>query len=813
MDSPSSDTIASAPEQPARLIVRRAAVLGAGVMGAQIAAHLANAGVRVLLFDLPSQQGDIDAIARKAVAGLAKLEPAPLGHPGVAAAIEIANYVDDVARLRECDLVIEAIAERLDWKRDLYAKVAPHIAPTAVVASNTSGLSIAALDEAMPPTLRSRFCGVHFFNPPRYMHLVELIAAPSTDAALLDALETFLTTTLGKGVVRARDTPNFIANRIGVFSILATMIHTSRLGIGYDTVDALTGPAIGRPKSASFRTVDVVGLDITAHVIATMRDALPDDPWHASFTEPPVLTALVAKGALGQKTGAGFYRKVGREIEVLDAVVGDYRPSAAQAAPEVLAILAQKDPRQMLLQLRAGAHPQAQLLWAIFRDVFHYAAFHLARIADNARDVDLALRWGFGWKAGPFETWQAAGFAEVAQLIREEIAAGRTLASAPLPAWIDAAPVVAAKGVHAPQGSWSPQRDAFVARSALPVYRRQRYPDAVIGERFERGTTVFETEALRMWHLESDIGIVSFKTKQNTVSSEVLDGLHRAIDAAEAQFAGLVLWQTREPFSLGANLVSLAPAIEAKQWKVIEDVIARFQQASMRLRYCMVPTVAAVRGMALGGGCELTMHCDRAVVAFETYIGLVEAGVGLLPGGGGTKEFAMRADDDVARGRVGGQQDAFPFVRTYFQNVATAKVSKSALDAKALGYLRASDIVVMHAGELLYVAQSEARALAETGYRPPLPRSAIAVCGQTGIATLEMLLVNMRDGGYISAYDFDVGLAIARVICGGEIDAGSEVDERWLLDLERREFMALLQNDKTQARIAHTLATGKPLRN
>ncbi|MEO6929149.1 MAG: 3-hydroxyacyl-CoA dehydrogenase/enoyl-CoA hydratase family protein [Casimicrobiaceae bacterium] len=813
MDSPFSDPIASAPQQPVRLIVRRAAVLGAGVMGAQIAAHLANAGVRVLLFDLPSQQGDIDAIARKAVAGLAKLEPAPLGRPAVAAAIEIANYADDVARLRECDLVIEAIAERLDWKRDLYARVAPHIAPTAVVASNTSGLSIAALDKAMPPSLRSRFCGVHFFNPPRYMHLVELIAAPSTDAALLDALETFLTTTLGKGVVRARDTPNFIANRIGVFSILATMIHTARLGIGYDTVDALTGPAIGRPKSASFRTVDVVGLDITAHVIATMRDALPDDPWHASFTEPPVLAALVAKGALGQKTGAGFYRKVGREIEVLDAVAGDYRTSAAQAAPEVLAILAQKDPRQMLAQLRASAHPQAQLLWAIFRDVFHYAAFHLADIADNARDVDLALRWGFGWKSGPFETWQAAGFADVARWIREEIAAGRTLAPAPLPGWIDAAPVVAAKGVHAPQGSWSPQRHAFVARSTLPVYRRQRYPDAVIGERFERGTTVFETEALRMWHLESDVGIVSFKTKQNTVSSEVLDGLHRAIDAAESQFAGLVLWQAREPFSLGANLASLAPAIEAKQWKVIEDVIARFQQASMRLRYCLVPTVAAVRGMALGGGCELTMHCDRAVAAFETYIGLVESGVGLLPGGGGTKEFAMRADDDVERGRVGGQQDAFPFVRTYFQNVATAKVSKSALDAKALGYLRASDIVVMHAGELLYVAQSEARALAETGYRPPLPRSAIAVCGQTGIATLEMLLVNMREGGYISAYDFDVGLAIARVICGGEIDAGSEVDERWLLDLERREFMALLQNDKTQARIAHTLATGKPLRN
>ena len=276
---------------------------------------------------------------------------------------------------------------------------------------------------------------------------------------------------------------------------------------------------------------------------------------------------------------------------------------------------------------------------------------------------------------------------------------------------------------------------------------------------------------------------------------------------------GLVLWQTREPFSLGANLASLAPAVQAKQWSVVEDVIARFQQTSLRLRYSLVPTVAAVRGMALGGGCELTMHCDRAVAAFESYIGLVEAGVGLIPGGGGTKEFAMRAADDVARGRAGGQQDPFPFLRTYFQNMATAKVSKSALDAQALGYLRASDVVVMHADELLHVAISEARALAEAGYRPPLPRNAIAVTGQTGIGTLEMLLVNLRDGGFVSAYDFDIGLAIARVMCGGEIDAGSEVDERWLLELERREFMTLLQNDKTQARIAHTLTTGKPLRN
>ncbi|HEV8501264.1 MAG TPA: 3-hydroxyacyl-CoA dehydrogenase/enoyl-CoA hydratase family protein [Casimicrobiaceae bacterium] len=811
----SATTAGTAPAAPApaRLVVREVAVLGAGVMGAQIAAHLVNAGVRVCLFDLTAKDGDRNAIARKGVAGLAKLEPAPLGVPELAAAIEVANYDDDLPRLATCDLVIEAIAERLDWKRDLYARIGPFLAPDAIVASNTSGLSLAALDAAMPAALRNRFCGIHFFNPPRYMHLVELIAAPGTQAALLDALETFLTTTLGKGVIRARDTPNFIANRIGVFSIVATMLHTERYGLGFDVVDALTGPAIGRPKSASYRTVDVVGLDTTAHVIATMRDNLPDDPWHACFAEPRVLTALVAKGALGQKSGAGFYRKVGRDIEVLEPATGAYRASAPQAAPEVLAILGTQDPRQMLTALRASAHPQAQFLWAVFRDVFHYAAFHLAAIADNARDVDLALRWGFGWTAGPFETWQAAGFADIARAIRDDIAAGRTLAAAPLPDWIDAAPVVAARGVHTAQGSWSPQRAAFVGRSTLPVYRRQRFPDAVLGERHDAGTTIFETDALRMWHLGDDVGIVSFKTKQNTVSSEVLDGIGRALDVAEAQCAGLVLWQTREPFSFGANLASLAPAVQAGQWSVVEDVVHRFQQTSMRLRYSLVPTIAAVRGMALGGGCEFTLHCDRAVAAFESYIGLVEAGVGLLPAGGGTKEFAMRAADDVARGRAGGQQDPFPFVRTYFQNIATAKVSKSALDAKALGYLRPADVVVMHAGEVLHVALAQARALAEQGYRPPLPRARIAVTGRTGIGTLQMMLVNLRDGGFVSAYDFDIGLAIARVICGGEIDAGSEVDEKWLLDLERREFLALLHNAQTQARIAHTLATGKPLRN
>jgi 3-hydroxyacyl-CoA dehydrogenase len=792
--------------------IRKAAVLGAGVMGAQIAAHFVNVGVPVVLFDLPAGSGDPNAIAAKGVAALAKLDPAPLAAKELAANIDVANYGSDLPRLADCDLVVEAIAERIDWKRDLYAKVAPHLGSHAILATNTSGLSLAALSEALPPALRARFCGVHFFNPPRYMHLVELVPAPAAAPALLDALETFLTTTLGKGVVRAKDTPNFIANRIGVFSILATMLHAERFGLSFDVVDTLTGPAIGRPKSASFRTVDVVGLDTTAHVIGTMRDGLPDDPWHRHFAVPPALAALVAKGALGQKSGAGFYRKQGREIQVLDPGRGEYRLAAGEMAPEVAAILA-ADPKERLTKLRASSHPQARFLWSIFRDVFHYAAYHLASIADNARDVDLALRWGFGWQAGPFETWQASGWTATAEAIAEDIAAGRALADVPLPGWVDGAAVREAGGVHAAHGAFAPADDAFRPRASLPVYRRQAFPDPLPNERRDRGATVFETDALRLWHLGDDIAIASFKTKGHTISDAVLEGLLRACDEAERAFAALVLWQPREPFSFGADLQAIAPAIKAGHWASIESNVAKFQQTALRLRYALVPTVAAVRGMALGGSCEFIMHCDRAVAALESYPGLVEAGVGILPAGGGSKELALRAADEARRGAVGSQLDMFPFLRAYFQTVATASVAKSALEAKSLGYLRPADVVVAHQHEILHVAKSQARALAEAGYRPPLAPRGIPVAGRTGIATLQMMLVNMREGGFVSAHDYEVGLAIARVMCGGDVDSGSLVDERWLLALEREEFMRLLATEKTQARIAHTLATGKPLRN
>jgi 3-hydroxyacyl-CoA dehydrogenase len=593
--------------------------------------------------------------------------------------------------------------------------------------------------------------------------------------------------------------------------VLATMAHTETYKLGFDVVDALTGPAIGRAKSATYRTADVVGLDTLAHVVKTMQDTLPDDPWHASFRTPPTVAALVAQGALGQKTRLGFFRKVGKDIEVLDPATRTYRKAEGAIDPEVAEILALASPSEKFAKLRAHPHPQAQFLWAIFRDLFHYSAYHLAAIADNARDVDLALRWGFGWTMGPFELWQAAGWKEVAGWLAEDIAAGKALAKAPLPSWVTSGP--AAAGVHTPAGAYSAAANAFVPRSTLPVYRRQVFPDPVLGEKWPSGTTIMETPALRMWHLGDDVAIVSLKSKANTIGEAVLDGVQAAIERAERECAALVLWQTKEPFSLGADLSVIEPAIRAGQWGQIEGVVAKFQQTSLRLRYSLVPTVAAVRGMALGGSCEFILHCDRTVAALESYVGLVEAGVGLLPGGGGCKEIALRAAHDATRGPIGTQLDQLPFLRAWFQTVAMAKVSRSALEAKEMGFLRRGDVVVMNAFELLHVARATARARAESGYRPPLRPRNVPVAGRTGIATLEMMLVNMRDGGFISPYDFEVGLRIARVLCGGEVEPGSQVDEKWLLDVERAEFMALLHNAKTQERIAHTLKTGKPLRN
>ena len=791
--------------------IDRVAVLGAGVMGAQIAAHFANADVPVVLFDLAAKEGDPSGVARKAIDGLRKLEPAPLAAAGRAAWIEPANYDQHLDRLAGCDLVIEAIAEKMEWKDDLYRRIAPHLAADAIVASNTSGLSMNRLAETLPAGLRGNFCGIHFFNPPRYMHLVELIPTRESRPAMLDGLETWLTMRLGKGIVRALDTPNFVANRVGVFSILAVMHHTARLGLGFDEVDALTGPAIGRPKSATYRTADVVGLDTLAHVINTMRDTLPDDPWHAHFAVPGWLAALIAQGALGQKTRCGIFRKDGKAIKVLDVAARDYRDSAGEIAPEVGAILKNRDPAAKFVQLRASPHPQAQLLWAIFRDVFHYVAVQLEHIADNARDVDLAMRWGFGWSEGPFETWQAAGWQAVAEAIRDDIAAGKAMSAAPLPDW-----VFQRTGVHEPAGSWSAAAGRLQPRSLLPCYQRQLFPERVRGDgqagHAKAGETLWENAGVRLWRLpsvDSRIAVVSVHSKMHTLGRDVILGLQEAVARAEADCDGLVIWHDA-PFAVGANLQEIVEAIGAGQWDELEHHVAEFQNTSMRLKYARVPVVAAVQGMALGGGCEFLMHAARRVFALESYVGLVEAGVGLIPAGGGCKEFALRAAALASRTPT---DDPLAFIQPVFQTVAMATVAKSALNAKELGFALDGDTVLFNPHELLYVAIREARALAEAGWHPPLPARGVKVAGRPGIATLEMMLVNMKEGGMISAHDYAVARGAAVALCGGDVEAGSRVDENWLLTVERREFMALLRSEKTQQRIVHMLETGKPLRN
>jgi 3-hydroxyacyl-CoA dehydrogenase len=824
----------------APLKVHRVAVLGAGVMGAQIAAHLVNANVEAVLFDLAAKEGDPNGIVRKGIDGLKKLEPSPLSVASKADYITAANYDQNLSLLQDCDVVIEAISERMDWKKALYEKIAPHLGEHTILASNTSGLSINALAEACPASVRSRFCGVHFFNPPRYMHLVELIACTGTSPDILDRLEEFLVTALGKGVIRAKDTPNFIANRVGVFSILATFHHTEKFKLGFDEVDALTGPLIGRPKSATYRTADVVGLDTLTHVIHTMRDTLPQDPWHRYYAAPKWLQTLLDQKALGQKSGKGVYQKVGKEIQVLDRASGSYRTSGGEADADVAAILKNKNVAERFAQLRASSHPHAQFMWAVFRDMLHYCAVHLFSIADNARDLDLAIRWGFGWNMGPFEIWQSAGWAQVARWIADDIEAGKTMASTPLPGWVME---TGRTGVHAPAGSFSPESRTNKPRSSLAVYRRQPYPDRVLGEEARYGITVFETDAVRMWTAGDEVGVVSFKSKMHAIGEDVLDGVMQAIDEAERKFKGLVIWQTEPPFSVGANLsgggqkksdakpsafssmmkkfkreaesailkaaykLNVADSLMAGRLEKVEQVVEQFQATSQALRYSAIPVVAAVDGMALGGGCEFVMHSDRAVATLESYIGLVEVGVGLLPAGGGCKEFAMRAAQDAKGG------DVFPFLKNYFQNVAMAQVGKSAEHARELGYLRPSDRIVMNRFELLHVARFEASALHEAGYRPPLRARAIPVAGRSAIATFKMAMTNMLAGGFISEHDFLIGSKVATVLCGGEVEAGSAVDEDWLLELERRSFMELIATEKTQARIDQMLKTGKPLRN
>jgi 3-hydroxyacyl-CoA dehydrogenase len=805
-----------------RFNVKKVAVLGAGVMGAQIAAHLVNVKVPVILFDLPAKEGPKNGIVIKAVEGLKKLKPSPLGWVEDANLIHQANYEEHLELLKGCDLIIEAIAERMDWKLDLYKKIAPFVGPETIVASNTSGLSITKLSEALPAEIKPRFCGIHFFNPPRYMALVELINTPTTQPEILDHLETFVTSTLGKGVVRAKDSPNFIANRVGIAGMLATMKEVQNYGLTFDVVDDLTGKKMGRASSGTFRTADVVGLDTMGHVIKTLQDtlSLDTDPFYASFATPEVLKTLLEMGNLGQKTQAGFFKKVGRDVLRFDLASKDYVP-AGQKADEVYARMLKKPAAERLKLLRNSEGAQGQFLWAILRNSFHYAAVHLGQIADNARDVDFCMRWGFGMQQGPFELWQEAGWLDVAKMVKEDIDAGKALCNAPLPDWVFKGPVAEAGGVHTPQGSWNPTTGRFAPVRSLPVYARQFFPESVLGANATAaetaGKTLHEDEAIRLWTMDESpsgsstgqILIASIKTKMHAIGPGVVEGLMLGIDMAEKNYQGLVIWSPDDMFSVGADLQAMLPAFLMAGVSAIDGAEAEMQQMMLRLRYANVPVVSAMRGLALGGGCELAVYSSKRVVAMESYIGLVEVGVGLVPGAGGLAYIARRAAENAASSTG---KDLLPFLTEGFTAAATAKVGTSALESRKLGFLLDSDLIVAHKDELLSTAVNEAKALFTSGYRAPHKRL-FPVAGRSGKATIMGQLVNMRDGGFASGHDFHIASLIAGVVTGGDVDAGTLVSEEYLMALERKAFCALLVHPKTQERIMGMMNTGKPVRN
>jgi 3-hydroxyacyl-CoA dehydrogenase len=805
-----------------RFQVKKVAVLGAGVMGAQIAAHLVNLKVPVVLFDLPAKEGPKNGIVTRAIEGLKKLKPAPLGVPEDAALIQQANYEEHMDVLKECDLIIEAIAERMDWKTDLYHKIAPFIGEGAIVASNTSGLSITKLSEALPEAIKPRFCGIHFFNPPRYMTLVELINTPTTEPRVLDDLEAFVTSGLGKGVIRAHDTPNFIANRVGIAGMLATIKEAETFGLSYDVVDDLTGKKLGRASSGTFRTADVVGLDTMAHVIKTLQDNLgpgkTEDPFSDIYGTPPVLAKLLESKSLGQKTGAGFYKKVGRDILRLDPDSMEYVPGGAKAN-EVVGRMLKKPAGERLKLLREAEGAEPRFLWAILRDQFHYAAVHLESIAETARDIDFAMRWGFGAKQGPFELWQQAGWLQVANWIKEDIDAGKALSKAPLPDWVFKGPVADAGGVHTPEGSWSASAKKFIPKRQLAVYQRQFFPEDVLGSKAPSfttaGTTLHEDDAIRLWTLDGvngeagDVVIASIKTKMHAISPDVVEGLAMAVDLAEASYKGLVIWSNDEMFSAGADLQAMLPAFMMAGVSAVEGAEAEMQRVMLKLRYSAVPVVSAIRGLALGGGCEMAVYSAKRVAAMESYIGLVEVGVGLVPGAGGLTYIARRAAENAATST---NKDILPFLTEGFTAAAMAKVGTSAIESRKIGYLLDSDVIVPNKDELLFVAVNEARALFNSGYRAPHKRQ-FPVVGRNGLATITGQLVNMRDGGFISAHDFHIGRLIASVVCGGDVDAGTLVNEEYLMTLERKAFCSLLEHPKTQERIMGMMSTGKPVRN
>lgn len=782
--------------------IERAAVIGAGVMGAAIAAHFSNVGISVLLLDVPGAgegRAARDAPARRGLERALAASPALFYDKAGARLITTGNVEDDLAQVRDCDLIVEAVVEQLEAKRALFARLAGLRAPHAIVSSNTSGISVNAMAAGLPEEFRRHFLVTHFFNPVRYMKLLEIVPNHDTAPEVVEAWRGFGSERLGKGVVLCKDTPNFIANRIGVYGFMVTLARTLEQGYAFDEVDAILGEPMGRPRSAIFRTCDISGLDVLMHVAQGVYDNAPDDECRAVFNPPPLLRELVARGWLGEKSGQGFYKRVkgegGSEILVLDPRTMEYRPRETWRFDSIGEVKDNPDPAERIRGIVGSDDRAGRFARALTHDLLAYSARRVPEIADSLAEVDDAMRWGFAWALGPFQTWDALGVARVARDLEAQGAGVPPLARD-----------VLEHGAGSFYTTTSEARAVFMpsARSYAPVASSPADLSAVALRR--RAPALAENRGAALLDMGDGVALLEYHSKLNTIDPDIVAMTQEALARAARDFRGLVIGNDASDFSVGANVALLLMAGRMRQWAQVERMIRAFQDVNMAVKYSPIPVVVAAAGRTLGGGCEVMMHGARARVAAELYCGLVETGIGLLPGGGGCKELLLRARD------ISAGHGPFPAVRQAMEVIAYATVSTSAAEARRLGFLRPTDGVTLDRERLLYDARADAIALAEGGYAPPAP-AAVRLPGPGGRMVLEQQLDGLRLTGKISEHDALVGRKLAYVLTGGDCSPLEEIGEQRLLDLEREAFLSLCGTPRTLERIQHTLNTGKPLRN
>jgi 3-hydroxyacyl-CoA dehydrogenase len=776
-------------------------------MGAGIAAHLANAGIPTLLLDIAPQEPDAkdnNQLVKSLFEAAKKLKPAPFMLGSNAALISLGNFTDDMARIKDCDLVIEAVVERLDIKHKIFAEVDKHRKPTAVIASNTSGIPIEKIAEPFSEDFKKHFVGIHFFNPPRYMKLVEVISTPDTDGELACSISGFLDERLGKGVVPAKDRPNFIANRIGVFGMMATIHEMIAMGLTPTEVDQITGKAIGHASSATFRTSDLVGLDVTAHVTNNLYPAVPEDEDREVFKLPELIQTLLDKKILGDKTNGGFFKKSkaadgSRQILELDLNTFEYKPQEKTKFASLDAAKAIEDLPTRVKTLVWGEDKVGEFLWKTTSRVSRYAANRIPEIADTIVEIDNAIKWGFGWEIGVFEAWDAIGVRQSVEKMKSE---GQQIPEN-VQKMLDSGAETFYKYENGQKSFYD-----LVGGGYKPLADR---PGVILLKSVKDRTGVIKkNNAASLVDLGDGVACLEFHSKMNSLGGDTIQMLKYAVEEVEKNHTGLVIGNQGGNFSAGANIMMILLAAQEEEWDDIDLGVRQLQNAVMRLRYSAKPVVTAPYGLTLGGGCEITMHGDKVRAAAETYIGLVEVGVGLIPAGGGTKELTMRAMD---KAKATPDADPLAFLKKTFETIAMAKVATSAQEARSFGILRDSDAISMNGDRLIADAKAEVIALAETGYVQPVERSDIFVMGLQAQAAIKLALHMMRSGGFISEHDQLIGHKLAKIMSGGDLNHSTYVSEQYLLDLEREAFLSLCGERKTQERIAAMLKTGKPLRN